>query len=84
MSTADIVVLVAEVAVIAGLGWYFIGPRRARIAQLDEGVQRVEVTVRGGTPAGLAKAIRALGNRASPASGGDVGPRRCSCSRQEE
>ena len=37
MSTADIVVLVAEVAVIAGLGWHFFGPRRARIAQLDDG-----------------------------------------------
>jgi len=49
MSTADIVVLVAEVAVIAGLGWYFFGPRRARIAQLDDGVQSVEVTVRGGS-----------------------------------
>ena len=48
MSTPDIVVLVAAAAVIAGLGWYFFGPRRARTAQLADGVQRVEVTVRGG------------------------------------
>ncbi|MEV8438692.1 heavy metal translocating P-type ATPase [Actinosynnema sp. NPDC051121] len=48
MSTVDIVVLVAAVAVIAGLGWYFFGPRRARSAELADGVQRVEVTVRGG------------------------------------
>ncbi|MGI5132822.1 heavy metal translocating P-type ATPase [Pseudonocardia sp. CA-107938] len=48
MSTADIVVLVAAVAVIAGLAWYFFGPRRAHEAQLADGVQRVEVTVRGG------------------------------------
>src|SRR5215217_3361542 len=48
MSTDDVAVLVAAVAVIAGLGWYFFGPRRARIAQLTGGVQRVEVIVRGG------------------------------------
>ncbi|WP_436494307.1 heavy metal translocating P-type ATPase [Actinokineospora sp. HUAS TT18] len=48
MGTADIVVLVAAVAVIAGLGWYFFGPRHARRAQLSDGVQRVEITVRGG------------------------------------
>ncbi|MEO6086458.1 MAG: heavy metal translocating P-type ATPase [Umezawaea sp.] len=47
MSTTDVVV-VAAIAVIAGLGWYFFGPRRARTAQLADGVQRVEVTVRGG------------------------------------
>lgn len=48
MSMADITVLIAAVAAIAGLGWYFFGPRRARVAQLADGVQRVEVTVRGG------------------------------------
>jgi Cu+-exporting ATPase len=48
MSTADIMVLIVAVAVVAGLGWYFFGPRRARTAQVADGVQRVEVTVRGG------------------------------------
>ncbi|MFD8496070.1 heavy metal translocating P-type ATPase [Amycolatopsis sp. NPDC059657] len=48
MSTADIAVLVAAVAVIAGLGWYFFGPRTAGMARLADGVQRAEITVRGG------------------------------------
>jgi Cu+-exporting ATPase len=48
MSTADVTVLIAAVALIAGLGWYFFGPRRARTAHLADGVQRVEITVRGG------------------------------------
>jgi Cu+-exporting ATPase len=48
MSTADVVVLVASIATIAGLGWYFFGPRRARGAQFADGTQRMEVTVRGG------------------------------------
>ena len=48
MGVSGIVVLLAAVAAIAGLGWFFFGPRRARVAQLSGGVQRVEVTVRGG------------------------------------
>jgi Cu+-exporting ATPase len=48
MSVSDIVVLVAAVAAIGGLGWFFFGPRRARSAQLEGGVQRVVVTVKGG------------------------------------
>src|SRR6266487_1557263 len=48
MSVSDIVVLVAAAAAIGGLGWFFFGPRRARSAQLDGGVQRVTVTVKGG------------------------------------
>jgi Cu+-exporting ATPase len=48
MSTADITVLVAAVAVIGTLAWYFFAPRRARGAELADGVQRVEITVRGG------------------------------------
>jgi Cu+-exporting ATPase len=45
---SDTIVLVAAAAAIGGLGWFFFGPRRARSAQLDGGVQRVTVTVRGG------------------------------------
>jgi P-type Cu+ transporter len=48
MSVADIVVVVAAAAALAGLGWFFFGPRRARAAELAGGTQRVTVTVRGG------------------------------------
>ncbi|MGW1845414.1 heavy metal translocating P-type ATPase [Streptomyces sp. NPDC001966] len=48
MGVADVVVVVLAAVLIAGLGWFFFGPRRARTARLEGGVQRVEVTVRGG------------------------------------
>src|SRR5712691_10201326 len=48
MNMADIVVLIAAVIAIAGLGWFFFAPRRARAAELAGGVQRITVTVRGG------------------------------------
>jgi Cu+-exporting ATPase len=48
MDVTGIVTVVAAAAAIAGLGWFFFGPRRARAAQLSGGVQRVQVTVRGG------------------------------------
>ena len=48
MDASAIVVAVAAAAAIVGLGWFFFGPRKARAAQLAGGVQRVEVTVRGG------------------------------------
>ncbi|MFE7754522.1 heavy metal translocating P-type ATPase [Streptomyces sp. NPDC057418] len=48
MGVADVVVLALAVVLVAGLGWFFFGPRKARTAQLEGGVQRVEVTVRGG------------------------------------
>jgi len=48
MDASAIIVAVAAAAAIAGLGWYFFGPRKARAAQLAGGVQRLEVTVRGG------------------------------------
>jgi P-type Cu+ transporter len=38
----------ADLLILAGLGWFFFGPRRARSAQLAGGVQRVVVTVKGG------------------------------------
>jgi plastocyanin domain-containing protein len=56
MSTADIIVLVA--AGVGGLGWFFFGPRRARSAQLTDGVQRVEVAVRGGYRPAVVKVRR--------------------------
>ena len=48
MSTADFVVLLLAAMTVAGLGWYFFGPRPAQAAQLADGLQRVRVTVRGG------------------------------------
>jgi Cu+-exporting ATPase len=48
MSSVDIGVIAAAIGVIALLGWYFFGPRKAGAAQFGGGVQRVEVTVRGG------------------------------------
>jgi len=48
MSVADVVVVIASAAAMAGLGWFFFAPRRARAAELAGGVQRITVTVRGG------------------------------------
>ncbi|MFD8259103.1 hypothetical protein ACFV19_09170 [Streptomyces griseoluteus] len=48
MGAVDIVVVLASVMLIGGLGWYFFGRRRAGAARLEGGVQRVEVTVGGG------------------------------------
>jgi hypothetical protein len=48
MNVADIAVLLGSGAALAGLGWFFFAPRRALSAQLDGGVQRAEVVVRGG------------------------------------
>ena len=48
MSVADIAVVIAAAAAIAGIGWFFFAPRRARAAELAGGVQRITVTVRGG------------------------------------
>jgi Cu+-exporting ATPase len=48
MSIADIAVVLASAAAIAGLGWFFFAPRRARSAELAGGVQRITVMVRGG------------------------------------
>ena len=48
MPSVDIVVMVVAVAAVAGLGWFFFAPRRARVASVRGGVQRVQVTVRGG------------------------------------
>jgi Cu+-exporting ATPase len=48
MGVEYVVVLLAAVAALAGLGWFFFGPRKARVAELVGGVQRAIVTVRGG------------------------------------
>ncbi|WP_367318673.1 heavy metal translocating P-type ATPase [Streptomyces sp. HUAS ZL42] len=48
MGGVDVMVILASAVLVALLGWYFFGPRRAGAARLEGGVQRVEVTVRGG------------------------------------
>src|SRR5437660_4026949 len=48
MNAAGILVVVAAAAALGGLGWFFFGPRKATAAVLAGGVQRLEVTVRGG------------------------------------
>jgi P-type Cu+ transporter len=47
MAVSDIAVLLTAVAAVAGLGWFF-ARRRAGVADLTDGAQRVDVTVRGG------------------------------------
>ncbi|MFC5803073.1 heavy metal translocating P-type ATPase [Streptomyces formicae] len=48
MGIAEIVVVAAAVALIAALGRFFFGPRRVGTARMEDGVQRIEITVRGG------------------------------------
>src|SRR5262249_13935784 len=48
MSVADIAVVIASMGALAGLGWFFFAPRRARTAELAGDVQRITVTVHGG------------------------------------
>lgn len=48
MTVADIAVLIGAAAAIALLGWYFFGPRKTHTAAEREGIQQVEVTVKGG------------------------------------
>ncbi|MFI6010093.1 heavy metal translocating P-type ATPase [Streptomyces sp. NPDC051243] len=55
MGAVDVVVVLASAVLVAVLGWYFFGPRRAGAARLEGGVQRVEVTVRGGYSPDLIK-----------------------------
>ena len=48
MNVVDVIVVAIAAGSLAGLGWFFFGPRRAHSARLEDGVQRVEVVVRGG------------------------------------
>ncbi|MEU2231656.1 heavy metal translocating P-type ATPase [Streptomyces vietnamensis] len=55
MSVADVIVVVAAAGLIAMLGRYFFGPRKVGTVRVEEGVQRVDVTVRGGYSPNLIK-----------------------------
>ena len=48
MNAGDVIVVVAAALALAGLGWFFFGPRKARAAELAGSVQRATVMVRGG------------------------------------
>ena len=49
MDTTEIFVVIAGIAAIAGVLWYFFGERKAVAAQVaDGGVQEVKITVKGG------------------------------------
>ncbi|MGW2740945.1 heavy metal translocating P-type ATPase [Streptomyces sp. NPDC001450] len=48
MGVADIVVALVATGLVSALGWFFFGPRKARTARFEGGVQRADVTVRGG------------------------------------
>jgi P-type Cu+ transporter len=48
MDLPELLVVVAGALLLAGLAWYFLGPKKAARARLTDGVQEVEITVRGG------------------------------------
>ncbi|MBT2395996.1 heavy metal translocating P-type ATPase [Streptomyces sp. ISL-100] len=48
MSAADIGVLVAGAGLIALLAWFFLGPKKMRLAEVRSGVQEITITVKGG------------------------------------
>ena len=48
MTGTELLVTGLGAALIAGLGWFFFGPKQARRAELRDGVQEVEITVKGG------------------------------------
>ncbi|MEU7004351.1 heavy metal translocating P-type ATPase [Nonomuraea sp. NPDC046570] len=48
MTAADGVVLGIAVILLGFLGWYFFGPRKSSLAGLRDGVQEIEIVVRGG------------------------------------
>jgi Cu+-exporting ATPase len=48
MGPAEIAVLIGGLALIAGLAWYFFGPKQAHTAVVRGGVQEVDIEVKGG------------------------------------
>lgn len=48
MSAVEFGVTIGGVAVIIFLAWYFFGPKKAKEAQVREGIQEIEITVKGG------------------------------------
>ena len=48
MSVLDVSVTVSGIAAILFLAWFFFGPKKAREAEVKDGVQEVRITVKGG------------------------------------
>ena len=48
MTAADIVVVLGGLALMAALAWYFFSPQKATHAQVEDGRQVVDITVKGG------------------------------------
>jgi Cu+-exporting ATPase len=48
MSASDVIVVAGDLAVAAGLGWWFFGPKHTTETALDGDVQTVHVTIHGG------------------------------------
>ncbi|MFP5252272.1 MAG: heavy metal translocating P-type ATPase [Actinomycetes bacterium] len=48
MTGVDLLIVLGGAALIGLLSWFFFGPRKATLAQLDDGLQQIEITVKGG------------------------------------
>ena len=48
MSALDIGVTLGGIVAIAFLAWFFFGPKKAKEAEIKDGVQEVRITVKGG------------------------------------
>ena len=48
MTIADGAIIAAALALTGLLGWYFFGPKKSRRAALEDGIQVVKITVKGG------------------------------------
>ena len=48
MTGTEILVTASGLALLAGLAWFFFGPREARRAVIRGGVQEIQITVKGG------------------------------------
>jgi Cu+-exporting ATPase len=55
MTGTEMLVTAGGIGLIAGLAWFFFGPKQARRAEVRGGVQEVEITVRGGYSPNLIK-----------------------------
>ncbi len=60
MRAEQVIVVLGAAAAMAGLGWFFFGPRKARAADLAGGVQRATVTVRGGYSPEVVRVLQGL------------------------
>ena len=60
MSGSEILVVVAAVVLTSGLGWFFFGPKKTRVAEVDQGVQVVKIKVQGGYSPDVIQVVRGV------------------------